>query len=91
MKLYRSADLSEFVKPVALPEAEDTFEDANCLISGWGSLFGIGTELPNNLQKLEVNVLHGDICVAPGYGKNHLCVRPRVDNISHSACTGDSG
>ena len=77
---------SEYITPIALPTSNSDLSD--CVISGWGSLFGIGTELPDVLQKLEVLRLMPDMCERYGIrGGYHTC----VFHPGSSACTGDSG
>ena len=96
IRLTKPADIStKFIRPIQLPEEGELFDRdshdkaVTCFISGWGSLYGLGTMIPNILQKLRVEVLPRDFCVAPGRGKHHLCVRDV--HRTGSACSGDSG
>merc|ERR1712178_135931 len=91
IKLADPVEMNEFVSTIDLPNKDDDFTGQNCVISGWGSLYGAGTQLPNVLQKLEVEVYSRFWCrmrMVPGAGDGYqLCVR----NKGSSACTGDSG
>merc|ERR1712012_5325 len=89
VKLMAKADLSsEFIGTIELAHHGENFDHMECVISGWGSLYGANTELPNALLKLPVGVLTQEECeMVYTYGKYHIC----VFNYGHSACTGDSG
>merc|ERR1711935_271060 len=74
--------------PIELAHHGENFDHMECVISGWGSLYGANTELPNALLKLPVGVVTQKECeMAQTFGANHIC----VFNYGHSACTGDSG
>merc|ERR1712198_1733 len=87
IKLKTKVDLSgDYISPIALPKSNEGFSE--CKISGWGSLYGIGTELPNVLQKLDVLMLLPEQCERLGIsGVYHTCVY----DLGSSACSGDSG
>merc|ERR1719187_416352 len=80
---------SQYVSTIALADDGEDFSDMDCDISGWGSLYGAGSQSPNTLQKLDVKVFSTSKC--SGYtraaGQYHLC----VFKSGSSACTGDSG
>jgi len=88
IKLKAPVEMNTYVKTIRLPSSSDNFEGMGCMISGWGSLYGANTELPNILKKLPVTVQRASQCMAGGARQGfHICVR----KAGSSACTGDSG
>merc|ERR1712178_622537 len=88
IQLAKKVKMTDSIKTIDLPEAKDDFGGKDCVISGWGSLYGIGTQLPNRLQKLNVRVQQKGECRAAGGARGfQICVA----NYGASACTGDSG
>jgi len=86
MKVSGKVDTaSKFVSAIELAGEGEEFWGMDCVISGWGSMYGANTQLPNVLKMLDVKVLTKDQCAAKG--GNHICVEKR----GSSACTGDSG
>merc|ERR1711935_396638 len=88
IELTSSVSLNSNVALINLPAKSDNFEGEKCVISGWGSLYGVGTQLPNVLKKLDVDVQRASQCMTNGARAGfHICVR----KSDSSACTGDSG
>jgi len=88
IELSQAVTMNNYVKTIKLPSSSDNFEGKSCVISGWGSLYGANTELPNILKKLPVWVQKASECMAGGASQGfHICVR----KSGSSACTGDSG
>merc|ERR1712004_234336 len=88
MRLQTPADLSsQYIRPIALAEKEDNFDNMRCWTSGWGRTSAPVNKLPNTLQKLPVRVVAERYCAAPGPGQ--ICV---FGSYSYtSPCNGDSG
>jgi len=88
IELSSSVKMNSNVKTILLPSPSDNFEGMDCMISGWGSLYGANTQLPNVLKMLPVSVQTASTCIADGARQGfHVCVR----KAGSSACTGDSG
>ena len=90
IRLASPADLSnKYISTIALADEDEDFADMDCHISGWGSLYGIGSQSPNILQELDVTVFSTSQCsrYTSSAGKYHLCVFKQ----GSSACSGDSG
>jgi len=87
LKLEEAVEMNELVSTIDLPEHNEKFYGECCMISGWGSLYGLNSQSPNILQKLPVRVQSARECQAHGSGSYHTCVFKK----GSSACSGDSG
>ncbi|KAH8276643.1 hypothetical protein KR044_001091, partial [Drosophila immigrans] len=88
LRLETPLIFSDNIKPIALP-TENTPDDADIIISGWGRLTA-GGDLPRYLQWNTLQSISFAKCdELIGYGKeNMLCLLHPANN---GACNGDSG
>merc|ERR1712096_210093 len=96
LKLKESLEWTDFVQPIALPEAGQVTEaGTDCVITGWGTLTEGGFGLPNVLHKVTVPVVSDEDCNA-AYGAAGYAVEPSMicaglDEGGKDSCQGDSG
>jgi secreted trypsin-like serine protease len=63
------------IKPITLPDQGDELllgVGQKCTVSGWGYLNSAGTQLPDKLRKVEVEVISISTCNAPTWCDNEV-------------------
>jgi len=96
LKLKESLEWTEFVQPIALPEAGQVTEaGTDCVITGWGTLTEGGFGLPNVLHKVTVPVVSDEDCNAAysanGYTVADSMICAGLEEGGKDSCQGDSG
>ncbi|KAL4216724.1 Transmembrane protease serine 2 [Mactra antiquata] len=91
LKLVHDVDVNAFVRPVCLPQKNDTFYHETCVITGWGAAFsgGHGTHA---LYKANVPVLAPDVCtylLDRSIPTTMICAGFKQGGVD--TCQGDSG
>merc|ERR1711893_156420 len=85
---------NRFISPISLaPNDGRDYAGDDCVISGWGRLFGFGP-LPNVLQEAKVDVLTQSDCIeywgTTRINDGHVCIMDSTTE-DKGACNGDSG
>ncbi|CAD5114074.1 unnamed protein product [Dimorphilus gyrociliatus] len=85
---------NNFVQAIGMADenSPDFADNEDCIISGWGRLYGLGPS-PNILQEANIDVLSFAECQANRPGQihdYHICVGKRA-TADQGACQGDSG
>merc|ERR1711936_905533 len=96
LKLKESLEWTEFVQPIALPEAGQVTEaGTDRVITGWGTLTEGGFGLPNVLHKVTVPVVSDEDCnaaySASGYTVADSMICAGLEEGGKDSCQGDSG
>jgi len=96
LKLSKPLEWTDFVQPIALPEAmQETEANTDAIVTGWGTTSEGGLALPNVLHKVTVPVVADEECAA-SYSSSGIAV---VDSMicaglpegGKDSCQGDSG
>ncbi|CAD5116688.1 unnamed protein product [Dimorphilus gyrociliatus] len=88
-------DLNDpYVKAITMADenSPDFTSNENCIMTGWGSLYGFGP-YPNILQEANFHVLTREECEISRPGQifdNHLCIGNKATG-GNSFCTADNG
>merc|ERR1711915_221045 len=96
LKLEKPLEWTEFVQPIALPEAnEQTPAGTNAIVTGWGTLSEGGLILPNVLHKVTVPVVSDEDCSdaysSSGIGIAEAMICAGLPDGGKDSCQGDSG
>ncbi|XP_043229181.1 phenoloxidase-activating factor 2-like, partial [Amphibalanus amphitrite] len=97
MRLVGSIQFDAHVQPICLPEQDQRFEGARCIISGWGKPAFVGN-YSERMERVEVPVVNRDVCVQ-NLRDTHLGHFFRLDDSmlcaggeeDADACRGDAG
>uniref|UniRef100_A0A3P9NZ82 Proproteinase E-like n=1 Tax=Poecilia reticulata TaxID=8081 RepID=A0A3P9NZ82_POERE len=92
LKLEKSADLNDKVKPACLPEHSSTLaHNQPCYITGWGRLYSGGPRA-TRLQQAPLPVVDHSVCSqSDWWGSSAKMTMVCAGGDSKSACHGDSG
>ncbi|XP_071940890.1 serine protease hepsin-like [Antedon mediterranea] len=91
VKLQEQATITDYVRPVCLPEAMDVYPNGNeCIVTGWGETKGTGFETV--LKEAAVPIIETTICNSTNYYNGDISIRMMcAGDGGEDTCTGDSG
>lgn len=97
LKLESSFSLSPSIRTICLPEANVYFDNARCIVAGWGKSHANDTEFSRILKKIEVPVVDRETCENElrntrfgqyfELNESFICAGGEGENI----CVGDGG
>ncbi|KAG8036034.1 hypothetical protein G9C98_004613 [Cotesia typhae] len=87
--LAEDITFNDKVQPIALPSADDRYEEYPAKLSGWGTT-KLGGSLPDKLQEIELMVITETKCKSyhSMVSAGHICT---LTQAGEGACHGDSG
>ncbi|XP_053575647.1 ovochymase-1 [Bombina bombina] len=90
LELTTPLTFDDSVSAICLPEKNDSFTNADCLIAGWGSINPYRKEYPTYLQQAKVPLVSNTACKShwgSDITDNNVC----AGAAGTSSCMGDSG
>lgn len=93
IKLAEPVEFTQKISSVCLPESVDTFDNEECVVTGWGldEINNQGNGLPNELLQAKIPTMTNQQCSNAGWGSYISDVMICAGNSRSGACNGDSG
>merc|ERR1719312_1005618 len=96
LKLKKPLVMTEFIKPIALPESMEEYDaGTKAIVTGWGTMSEGALILPNVLHKVTVPIISDAEC-GDDYSMNGIDIAPSMvcaglPKGGKDSCQGDSG